>query len=53
MALMPIVTDDYGKTKLEQYADEICGTLDCLECPFFTRFDVCATEYCTNLYEEV
>jgi len=50
---MFIEGSSYDMTLLEQYVNEICGTLDCSECPFFYRFDVCRPEDCTHLYEEV
>ena len=30
--------------------ENICGFDDCSECPYFLQFDICRTEYATNLY---
>jgi len=29
---------------------DICDTVDCSECPFFLRIDICGYETATNLY---
>jgi hypothetical protein len=34
-------------------ATPVCRTDDCLECPYFLRFDTCRFEYSTNIYTEV
>jgi hypothetical protein len=30
-----------------------CFEIDCHECPYFLRFDICSPEYSTNLWSEV